>query len=143
MVKIMGYLFHFSRIYPTPYIELYTLITLLRVQYLCHFGSTSFVLPIRPKYGTLNRVIRVICHLNSHFVVKHLFKITEKITQTENLQLFDGIIDITSFDGVEGLDYWIQNFQFLFSWKIRLSPFLLVKYQIKIQILDRNSPVKS
>jgi hypothetical protein len=26
-----------------------TLITLLRVPYLCHFGSTSFVLPIRPK----------------------------------------------------------------------------------------------
>jgi len=47
------------------------------------------------------------------------------------------------FDGVEGLDYWIQNFQFLFSWKKRLSPFLLVKYLIKIQILDRNSPVKS
>ena len=30
-----------------------TLITLLRVPFLCHFGSTSFVLPIRP----LNRVI--------------------------------------------------------------------------------------
>ena len=32
-----------------------TLITLLRIPYLCHFGSTSFVLPIRPK----NRVMRV------------------------------------------------------------------------------------
>jgi hypothetical protein len=30
-------------------IDLPTLITLLRVPYLCHFGSTSFVLPIRPK----------------------------------------------------------------------------------------------
>ena len=30
---------------------LLTLITLLRVPYLCHFGSTSFVLPIWPKYG--------------------------------------------------------------------------------------------
>ena len=37
-----------------------TLITLLRIPYLCHFGSTSFVLPIWPKYGILiNRVIRV------------------------------------------------------------------------------------
>jgi hypothetical protein len=35
------------------------LITLLRILYLCHFGSTNFVLPIRPKYGILNRVIRV------------------------------------------------------------------------------------
>ena len=39
--------------------RLRTLITLLRVPYLCHFDSTSFVLPIRPKYGTVNRVIRV------------------------------------------------------------------------------------
>ena len=30
---------------------------------------------------------------------------TEKKTQTENPQLFDGIIDVTLFDGVEGLDY--------------------------------------
>ena len=30
-----------------------TLITLLRIPYLCHFGSSSFVLPIQPKYGTL------------------------------------------------------------------------------------------
>ena len=36
-----------------------TLITLLRLPYLCHFGSTSFALPNRPKYGILNRVIRV------------------------------------------------------------------------------------
>ena len=35
------------------------LITLLRKPIFCHFGSTSFVLPIRPKYGILNRVIRV------------------------------------------------------------------------------------
>ena len=26
-------------------------------------------------------------------------------TQTENQQLFDGIIDVTLFDGVEGLNY--------------------------------------
>ena len=26
----------------------YTLMTLLRIPYVCHFGSTSFVLPIRP-----------------------------------------------------------------------------------------------
>ena len=37
-----------------------TLITLLRIPYLCHFGSTSFVLPIWPKYCILNRVIRVV-----------------------------------------------------------------------------------
>ena len=36
--------------------------------------------------------------------MKHLFQITEKITRTENLQIFDGIIDVTLFDGVEGLD---------------------------------------
>ena len=30
-----------------------TLITLLRIPYLCHFGSTSFVLPIQPKYSIL------------------------------------------------------------------------------------------
>ena len=29
-------------------INIHTLITLLRVPYLCHFGSSSFVLPIRP-----------------------------------------------------------------------------------------------
>ena len=37
------------------------LITLLIIPYLCHFDSTSFVLLIRPKYGILNRVIRVLC----------------------------------------------------------------------------------
>ena len=37
------------------------LITLLIIPYLCHFDSTSFVLLIRPKYGILNRVIRVMC----------------------------------------------------------------------------------
>ena len=36
-----------------------TLITLLRILYLCHFGSSGFVLTIRPKYGIFNRVIRV------------------------------------------------------------------------------------
>ena len=28
-----------------------TLISLLRISIFCHFGSTSFVLPIRPEYG--------------------------------------------------------------------------------------------
>ena len=41
-----------------------TLITLLIVPYLCHFGSSSFVLPIQPKYDILNRVIRVRKKLN-------------------------------------------------------------------------------
>ena len=44
-------------------VQNFTLITLLGVPYLCHFGSTSFVLPIRPKYGTLNRVIGVFISL--------------------------------------------------------------------------------
>ena len=39
---------------------LLTLITLQRVPYLCHFGSTSFVLPIRPKNSILNRDRRVL-----------------------------------------------------------------------------------
>ena len=43
-------------------------------------------------------------HFNSCFALKHLFQITKKKTRTENQQLFDGIIDITLFDGVEGLD---------------------------------------
>ena len=43
----------------------------------------------------------------SRFALKHLVQITalRKKTQTENPQLFDGIIDVTLFDGVEGLDY--------------------------------------
>ena len=36
-----------------------TLIPLLRISIFCHFGSTSFVLPIQPKDGILNRGIRV------------------------------------------------------------------------------------
>ena len=36
-----------------------TLIPLLRISIFCHFGSTCFVLPIRPKDGILNRGIRV------------------------------------------------------------------------------------
>ena len=43
-------------------------------------------------------------HFNSRFVLKKNSYITEKKTQTENQQLFDGIIDITLFDGVEGLN---------------------------------------
>ena len=38
-----------------------TLLSLLRISIFCHFGSTSFVLPIRPKNSILNRVIRVVC----------------------------------------------------------------------------------
>ena len=34
-----------------------TLILLLRISIFCHFGSNSFVLPIRPKDGILNRGI--------------------------------------------------------------------------------------
>ena len=44
-------------------------------------------------------------HFNSCFILKHLFQIIEKKTQTENRQLFDGIIDATLFDGVEGLNF--------------------------------------
>ena len=40
------------------------------------------------------------------FALKHLSYFTEKKKWTENQQLFDGIIDVTLFDGVEGLDYW-------------------------------------
>ena len=36
-----------------------TLLSLLRIPIFCHFGSTSFVMPIRPKYGILNRDRRV------------------------------------------------------------------------------------
>ena len=39
-------------------------------------------------------------HFNSCFVLKNLFQITEKKTQTENRQIFDGMIDVTLFDGV-------------------------------------------
>ena len=46
--------------YIIPIVIFFGLITLLRIPYLCHFGSTSFVLQIRPKYGILNRNIRVI-----------------------------------------------------------------------------------
>ena len=37
------------------------------------------------------------------------FRLLRKETQTENQQLFDGIIDFTSFDRVEGLNYWEQS----------------------------------
>ena len=45
------------------------LITQLRVPYLCHFSSPSFVLPIRPKYGILDRIIRVYRPNSSIFLV--------------------------------------------------------------------------
>ena len=39
--------------------KLPTLLSLLRIPIFCHFGSTSFVLPIRPKDSILNRDRRV------------------------------------------------------------------------------------
>ena len=38
----------------------------------------------------------------------------EKKTWTENQQLFDGIIDVTLFDGVVGLDYY----RFFLNWEL-------------------------
>ena len=49
-------------------------------------------------------------YLNSGCVLKQLFDITEKKTGTENQQLFDGIIDVTLFDGVEGLNYTVFGY---------------------------------
>ena len=37
-----------------------TLLSLLRISIFCHFGSTSFVLPIQPKNSILNRDNRVL-----------------------------------------------------------------------------------
>ena len=60
-------------------------------------------------------VSREIIHISKivHFgVVIHvlssqdIFQITEKKWKTENQQLFDKIIDVTLFDGVEGLYYY-------------------------------------
>ena len=34
--------------------------------------------------------------------------VTEKKTPTENQQLFDGIIDVILFDGVEELDFYVR-----------------------------------
>ena len=49
-----------------------TLIPLLRISIFCHFGSTSFVLPIRPKDGILNRGIRVVVIVcDNKFYVKN------------------------------------------------------------------------
>ena len=50
------------------------------------------------------RFVRSFWHFNLRFVLPRLFHITEKKLQTENPQLFDGIIDVTLFDGV-GLNY--------------------------------------
>ena len=38
------------------------------------------------------------------FLEKFILDYWEKKTRTENQQLFDKIIDVTLFDGVEGLD---------------------------------------
>ena len=40
----------------------------------------------------------------------------EKKTRTENQQLFEGIIDVTLFDGVVGLDYY--HFSSIENWEI-------------------------
>ena len=40
-----------------------TLLSLLRIPIFCHFGSTSFVLPIRPKDSIINRDRRVLLSL--------------------------------------------------------------------------------
>ena len=45
--------------------------------------------------------------------MKHFFPITEKKTQTENRQLFDGIIDVTIFEGVEGLNFYLLKSLFI------------------------------
>ena len=41
------------------------------------------------------------------------FQIIEKKQQIENQQLFDGIIDVTLFDGVEGL---YQCCMYIYEW---------------------------
>ena len=43
-------------------------------------------------------------HFHSGFLETFILDYCEK-TQTENQQLFGGIIDVTSFDGVKGLNY--------------------------------------
>ena len=35
-------------------------------------------------------------------------------SETENQQLFDGIIDVTLFDEVEGLDFWPKYLEIIF-----------------------------
>ena len=40
----------------------------------------------------------ILIHVLSHF------RLLRKKTRTENQQLFDGIIDVTLFDGADGLD---------------------------------------
>ena len=45
-------------------------------------------------------------HFNSRFALKYLFEITEKKHKLKiNNYLYDGIIDVTLFDGVEGLNF--------------------------------------
>ena len=69
-----------------------TLITLLRIPYLCHFGSTSFVLPIRPNYGILNRAIRVGCLACLKFTVvalSFIYKVNENLAAQEIFQFLD------------------------------------------------------
>ena len=45
------------------------------------------------------------------------FRLLRKNPRTESQQLFDGIIDVTLFDGVEGLDFNYQNYaQLLTNW---------------------------
>ena len=51
--------------------------------------------------------------------MKNFFKIAEEKKSTENQQLFDGIIDVTLFDGVEGLNYCVAYVYavVIFGWK--------------------------
>ena len=60
---------------------------------------------MKKKKGVSREIIfqKQFWHFYSRFALKILFQITEKKTQTENQQLFDGIIDGTLFDRVEGL----------------------------------------
>ena len=49
--------------------------------------------------------------------------ITEKKTRTENQQLFDRIIDVTLFDGVQGVSTWydtLQSVQIMYNFELPL-----------------------
>ena len=74
-----------EQIQTSEYDGLLTLIPLLRISIFCHFGSTSFVLPIRPKDGILNRGIRVqSTPINSNSSID--FDISGKLITHKNIQ---------------------------------------------------------
>ena len=58
-----------------------------------------------------------------------IFQITEKKQQIENQQLFDGIIDVTLFVGVEGLDQCCTYMNILI--KKSLQSLAVLRYWIK------------